>query len=157
MNAARRKAVMPVSMCDDSYTRTFAITLALVKEGRIHEDRIDLSVSRILRLKFELGSLTIHITQHRLNRVGDRRNKAKALEAARESIVLMKKITAHFPAPEKVKSILVMAPWPTKGHLQWMTLRWIPNDEASIEEMSLSLVAAEEYGNMYRWLLHQRS
>ena len=74
------------------YTTDFCDHLkALVAEGKISKERIDLSVSRILRLKLELGLFENPYPRNdRFKRIGSAENKAKALEAARESIVLMK-------------------------------------------------------------------
>ncbi len=98
------------------YTTDFCDHLKnLVKEGKISEERIDLSVSRILRLKLELGLFENPYPRNdRFNRVGSAENKAKALEAARESIVLMKNENATLPlAAEKAKNILVCGQWLT--------------------------------------------
>ena len=74
------------------YTTDFCDHLkALVAEGKISKERIDLSVSRILRLKLELGLFENPYPRNdRFKRIGSAENKAKALAAARESIVLMK-------------------------------------------------------------------
>ena len=74
------------------YTTDFCDHLkALVVEGKISKERIDLSVSRILRLKLELGLFENPYPRNdRFKRIGSPENRAKALEAARESIVLMK-------------------------------------------------------------------
>jgi beta-glucosidase len=114
------------------YTTKFCdYMLELVKEGRISEERVDLSVSRILRMKYELGLFENPLPRNdRFNRVGSPENRAKALEAARESIVLMKNEKA-LPLNEGTR-VLVAGPnanlkAPLAGG--W-TLRWIPNDEA---------------------------
>ncbi len=117
------------------YTTAFCDHLKdLVKEGKISQERIDLSVSRILRLKLELGLFENPYPRNdRFDRIGSPGNKAKALEAARESIVLMKNDNHTLPlSPEKVKNLLVAGPVmnlksPLAGG--W-TLRWIPNDES---------------------------
>ncbi len=78
----------------------------LVDEGRIPMDRIDLSVRRILRLKFELGLFEHPMPRNdRFDRIGTPENKAKALEAARESIVLLRNEGGILPlnrAPRKI-------------------------------------------------------
>jgi beta-glucosidase len=114
------------------YTTKFCdYMLELVTEGRISEERVDLSVSRILRLKYELGLFENPLPRNdRFNRIGSPENRAKALEAARESIVLMKNEKA-LPLNEGTR-VLVAGPnanlkAPLAGG--W-TLRWIPNDEA---------------------------
>ena len=116
------------------YTTDFCDHLAaLVKEGRISEERINLSVARILRLKYKIGLFDNPFPRNdRFDRIGTPENKALALEAARESIVLMKNETNTLPLPpEKVKKILVAGPManlkaPLGGG--W-TLRWMTSDE----------------------------
>ena len=71
--------------------------IALVKEGRISEERINLSVARILRLKFELGLFDHPFPRNdRFDRLATPESTEKALEAAREAIVLLKKKTTCF-------------------------------------------------------------
>jgi len=83
---------------------------ALVEEGRITEDRLDESVRRILRLKFDLGLFEHpYPSDDRLNRVGTSENRMKALDAARESIVLLKNKNNVLPA-ENPSRILVAGP-----------------------------------------------
>ncbi|WP_340104136.1 glycoside hydrolase family 3 N-terminal domain-containing protein [Rhodohalobacter sp. 8-1] len=83
---------------------------ALVDEGRITEDRIDESVRRILRLKFELGLFEHpYPSNERLNRIGTTESKVKALEAARESIVLLRNKNGVLPVLNPTR-ILVAGP-----------------------------------------------
>ncbi len=105
--------------------------LALVKEGRISEERIDLSVSRILRLKLELGLFENPYPRNdRFNRIGTAENKAKALEAARESIVLMKN-DGTLPLASSKRVLLAGPNANLKSVLSggW-TLRWMTSDES---------------------------
>jgi beta-glucosidase len=65
--------------------------MELVEEGRIPEERIDTSVRRILKLKFELGLFEHPYPRNdRFERIGRPENRKMALDAARESIVLLK-------------------------------------------------------------------
>src|SRR5690606_20764034 len=90
---ATYKAIMAgVDVAMTPYTTDFCDhLLALVKEGKITEERINLSVTRILRLKMELGLFENPYPRNdRFTRIGSAENRAKALAAAQESIVLMK-------------------------------------------------------------------
>ncbi|MBK7651883.1 MAG: hypothetical protein IPJ20_15755 [Flammeovirgaceae bacterium] len=90
------------------YTTTFGDHMqALVKEGKISVERIDLSVSRILRLKLEIGLFENPFPRNdRFDRIGSAENRGKALLAARESIVLMKNDNSTLPLdPTKLKSV----------------------------------------------------
>jgi beta-glucosidase len=113
------------------YTTAFCDHLkALVKEGKISQERIDLSVARILRLKLELGLFDHPYPRNdRFSKVGSAEHRAKALEAARESIVLMKNESVLPIATSKkilVAGQLSNLKQPLAGG--W-TLRWIPAQE----------------------------
>ncbi len=128
------------------YTTTFCDLLReLVEEGRIPEERIDLSVSRILRLKLELGLFESPYPRNdRFDRVGSKENKAKALNAARESLVLMKNDSVLPLNPATTRNVLVTGP---TGNLKqplaggW-TLRWIPAQEDIYPEDMLTVYTA---------------
>lgn len=123
------------------YTTDFCEHLkALVTEGKISEERIDLSVSRILRMKLELGLFENPYPRNdRFNRIGSKENRAKALDAARESIVLMK--NENVLPLSAGKNILVAGPiGNSKNALAggW-TLRWQTNDDSLFPKDMLTL------------------
>lgn len=65
--------------------------LALVKEGTISEERIDESVRRILTLKFDLNLFEQpYPSAASADKIGSDTHRTKALNAARESLVLLK-------------------------------------------------------------------
>ena len=82
----------------------------LVKEGRIPESRIDESVKRILTVKFRLG-LFEHPYSDAKTRdrvINDPEHKRTALEASRNSIVLLKNEKELLPLDaQKYKKVLV--------------------------------------------------
>jgi len=120
-----------IDMAMTPYTTTFCdLMKELVKEGRISEERIDLSVARILRLKLELGLFENPYPRNdRFNKIGSAEHRAKALEAARESIVLMKNESV-LPLDANKKILLAGPNANLKRVLSggW-TLRWIPAQE----------------------------
>jgi beta-glucosidase len=124
-----------VDMAMTPYNTDFCNHLkALVDENKIGIDRIDLSVARILRLKLELGLFENPLPRSdRFDRIGSPENKAKALGAARETIVLMRNEKNILPLdPAKTKKILLAGPVanlkaPLGGG--W-TLRWMTSDES---------------------------
>jgi beta-glucosidase len=67
----------------------------LVKEGKISEARIDTSVRRLLKLKFELGLFDNPFTDvdHAVKTIGNSEFMAAGAEAQRKSIVLLKNET----------------------------------------------------------------
>ena len=82
----------------------------LVKEGRIPESRIDESVKRILTVKFRLGLFEHPYSDAKTrNRViNDPEHKRTALEASRNSIVLLKNENDLLPLDaQKYKKVLV--------------------------------------------------
>jgi beta-glucosidase len=81
----------------------------LVQEGRITEERINLSVRRILNLKYELGLFeNPYPDKNTLAQIGSGSSQEKALHAARESIVLLKN-DGILPL-KRPKKILVTGP-----------------------------------------------
>ncbi|HEY8938031.1 MAG TPA: glycoside hydrolase family 3 N-terminal domain-containing protein [Cyclobacteriaceae bacterium] len=145
---ATYKAIMAgVDMAMTPYTTDFCEYLKqLVNEGKIDMDRIDLSVARILRLKLDLGLFENPLPRNdRFDRIGSKENRAKALEAARESIVLMRNEKNALPLiPEKTKKIVVVGPVanlkaPLGGG--W-TLRWMTSDESIYPKDMLTLYTA---------------
>ena len=98
----------------------------LVDEGRISEERLDESVRRILRLKFELGLFEHpYPTKMRLDRIGLEENRLKALQAARESIVLLRNENNTLPAASPRKILVTGQSADSKRNLAggW-TLAW---------------------------------
>ncbi|HYG40767.1 MAG TPA: glycoside hydrolase family 3 N-terminal domain-containing protein, partial [Cytophagales bacterium] len=135
-----------VDMAMTPYTVDFCDHLkALAKEGRITEDRIDLSVARILRMKMEIGLFENPYPRNdRFDKIGSPEHKAKALAVAQESIVLMKNENTLPLLPEKAKNILVAGPLAnSKSALGggW-TLRWMTSDETLYPKDMLTVYTA---------------
>jgi beta-glucosidase len=111
-DAARIAVESGMDMAMTPYSTEFSRQLLeLVHEGKIPVSRIDESVERILRLKFELGLFENPFPRSdRLSRVGAPEHKAAALDAARESLVLLENKNGLLPLSEKTRSILVVGP-----------------------------------------------
>lgn len=105
------KAGIDVSMTPQSFD-FFYHMMELVEEGRISEERIDESVERVLRLKFELGLFdNRYPTTEHFDLVGHQDHKAEALQSARESLVLLENENDFLPvSPDGVDNILVVGP-----------------------------------------------
>ncbi|MGV8827216.1 MAG: glycoside hydrolase family 3 N-terminal domain-containing protein [Breznakibacter sp.] len=85
----------------------------LVKEGRLSEERINASVRRLLKVKFQLGLFENPYvdTLDTKNVLFNAQHKATALKAAEESLVLLKNEQDLLPlAKGKYKRILVTGP-----------------------------------------------
>ncbi|MFN3405998.1 MAG: glycoside hydrolase family 3 N-terminal domain-containing protein [Cytophagaceae bacterium] len=84
--------------------------IELVKEGRISEVRINESVRRVLELKKELGLFANpYVEKEALKNFALPEYKNAALEAARESVVLLKNDNSALPL-KKGKKLLVTGP-----------------------------------------------
>ncbi|MDQ5977596.1 MAG: beta-glucosidase [Verrucomicrobiota bacterium] len=91
----------------------FQRVVELVREGRVPEARIDQSVRRILRAKFELGLFDRPLVDeaHAEQVTFSPAHQATALEAARKSIVLLKNDAGTLPLdPVRSRRILVTGP-----------------------------------------------
>ncbi len=126
-----------IDMAMTPYTTNFCEhMLALVREGKISEERVDLSVSRILRMKLKIGLFENPLPRNdRFDRIGTPEHKQMALEAAQESLVLMRNQNNTLPLTN-IKKLLVTGPManlkaPLGGG--W-TLRWINQDESLYPE-----------------------
>ncbi len=126
------KAIMAgVDMSMTPYeTDFFGALKELVEEGTIPMERIDLSVSRILRLKFEIGLFdNPYPSADRIPQLRAEENVAAALNAARESLVLIKNDDV-LPLGAGSSIVVTGANATSKKALAggW-TLRWIPTAE----------------------------
>jgi beta-glucosidase len=83
-----------------------------VKEGKIPMSEVDRAVSRILRLKFQLGLFENPYTDpsRAAAIVHNDKHKALALEAERQGIVLLKNEKQTLPLKKELRSIAVIGP-----------------------------------------------
>ncbi len=96
-----------------SYESGFMADLvASVREGRIPESLIDRAVGRILAQKFRLGLFERPFAdpERAARVVHDRSHEDLALEAARQSLVLLKNDNALLPLSKGLRSIAVIGP-----------------------------------------------
>ncbi|MGH9901923.1 MAG: glycoside hydrolase family 3 C-terminal domain-containing protein, partial [Pyrinomonadaceae bacterium] len=84
--------------------------LALAKEGVVPQSRIDEAVRRILRVKYELGLFDSPTPDPALKtRIGTDASRGVALQAARESMTLLKNTDNTLPLAKNLK-VLVTGP-----------------------------------------------
>lgn len=93
--AAAFNAGLDMFMAPDSWQALYHNTLAQVQDGRISQQRLDQAVSRILRIKMEMGLFEqVRPSQRplagRWELLGAPRHRTVAREAARKSLVLLK-------------------------------------------------------------------
>jgi beta-glucosidase len=100
-----------IDMSMTPYTTDFCRYMKeLVQEGRLSEERINLSVRRILKVKLDIGLFANpYPRKDRFARIGSAENKQKALQAARESIVLLKN-SGTLPLSSKSTTIVLAGP-----------------------------------------------
>ncbi|PYS92343.1 MAG: beta-glucosidase [Acidobacteria bacterium] len=121
---ATRMAVMAgidMSMVPSDYS--FADHLiALVKEGKVPMARIDEAVRRILRVKFELGLFENALPNPALKAsIGTNAARAVSLQAARESLTLLKNTNGLLPLARDRK---VLVTGPTANSLVSLNNGW---------------------------------
>jgi beta-glucosidase len=134
-----------IDMSMTPLTLDFNVALTeLVNEGRIPESRIDESVRRILRLKADLGLFEQpYPRDDRFHRVGLPEHRSTALQAARESLVLLKNRDDLLPAT-RPKRVGVCGPSAdSRRNLSggW-TISWQGGEEARHPRSTPTLVTA---------------
>jgi beta-glucosidase len=109
---ATRMAVMAgvdMSMVPSDYSFP-DLLVALVREGAVPQSRIDEAVRRILRVKFELGLFDDAMPHPALkSKIGLPESRQTALQAAQESITLLKNTDELLPL-SKNRKVLVTGP-----------------------------------------------
>jgi beta-glucosidase len=109
---ATRMAVMAgidMSMVPGDYSFP-DLLVALVKEGTVPRSRIDEAVRRILRVKFELGLFDNAMPNAALkSKIGLAESRRASLQAAQESMTLLKNENDLLPLP-KGRKVLVTGP-----------------------------------------------
>ena len=106
-------------------------TEELLNEGRISIERIDLSVARILRLKYKSGVLEYpYPSGKRLHKIGSKDHQDIALNAARESIILLKN-NKLLPLEKTKGAVLITGPFAhsKKALAGGWTYRWYPESD----------------------------
>ncbi|MEF9479191.1 glycoside hydrolase family 3 C-terminal domain-containing protein [Chryseobacterium sp. 1B4] len=87
-------------------------------DGRISKERIDDTVSRVLRAKFELGLFeNPYVSSEEIEELKKLNHKPLAEKAATESFVLLQNNNHTLPVPENIKKILVVGTDAVEGRL----------------------------------------
>jgi beta-glucosidase len=82
---------------------------ALVAEGKVSQARIDDAVSRILRIKFQMGLFENAYTDPALTaQIGSPEHRAIARECVQQSLVLLKNSARTLPLAKNVKHLVVV-------------------------------------------------
>ncbi|MGE3244111.1 MAG: glycoside hydrolase family 3 protein, partial [Pirellulales bacterium] len=104
-------AGMDMAMAPNTYKQFYEALLALVKEGRVPQSRIDDAVTRIMRVKAAAGLLDksrSQLADRSLHKsFGSPEHRAVAREAVRKSLVLLKNDGEALPLAKDAKRIHV--------------------------------------------------
>jgi beta-glucosidase len=94
--------------CGNSYP----LLVNAIKDGIIKESDIDVSVKRIFTARFKLGMFDPPgmVPYSKLKAIDTKEDKAEALKAAEESIVLLKNKNNLLPLKKDIKTIAVLGP-----------------------------------------------
>lgn len=139
------EAGLDMSMVPYDYT-FYDLLLELVKEGAISEKRIDESVRRILKLKYKLGLFDNPFPEKEaMAKVDAKKSREVALNAARETLTLLKNEKSVLPLPSGAK-VLVAGPSAnnlTSMHSSWSYV-WQGNDDKQYPKSVLTIKEALE-------------
>ena len=95
-------------MVPNQYANFFTTLKTLVQQGKVTEARINDAVSRILKVKFELGLFeNPYADRSLLSHVGSPAHRNVAKQSVRESLVLLKKNDNILPLPKSNIKVLV--------------------------------------------------
>ncbi|MDR7212595.1 glycoside hydrolase family 3 C-terminal domain-containing protein [Flavobacterium piscis] len=98
----------------DCGTDAYKALVAAVKNGKISEDQIDISVKRLFMIRFQLGMFDpvemVKYAQTPASVLESDDHKAHALKMARQSMVLLKNEKNILPLNKKLKKIVVLGP-----------------------------------------------
>ncbi|MCD6238307.1 MAG: glycoside hydrolase family 3 C-terminal domain-containing protein, partial [Thermotogae bacterium] len=121
-----------------------------LKEGKISEDIVDRAVRRVLRSKFKLGLFeNPYVEPEHVSKIFDiPQQRELALEAARESVVLLKNENALLPLKKDIASIAVIGPdadskmnmlgdYAYPAHIEGRRIRTIIKDLSSVPIVSV--------------------
>jgi beta-glucosidase len=106
------EAGMDIQNYDFSCGKYEDILLSLIREGKLAEACINRAVSNILRVKFLLGLFeNPYINEFKAGEtLGCKKHKEYAIQAARESVCLLKNEEHLLPLNKNIKSVAVIGP-----------------------------------------------
>lgn len=98
----------------DCGTDAYKSLVQAVKDGKIPESQIDISVKRLFMIRFQLGMFDpvsmVKYAQTPESVLESSEHKAHALKMAQQSIVLLKNENQTLPLSKKLKKIVVLGP-----------------------------------------------
>ena len=107
-------AVAVKAGCDLNCGQSYPALVQAVRQGLLSEEDIDRSVKRLFQARFQLGMFdapeTVSYAQIPPEVIDSEAHRSLALQAARESIVLLKNQDACLPLPKTLKKLAVIGP-----------------------------------------------
>lgn len=120
--------------CGDNYKKLGEA----VQKGLITEDKLDVSLQRLLEARFDLGLFDpdsiVNWTNIQMERVGCPEHQAKALEMARKSLVLLSNKKQTLPLSKSLRKVAVMGPNANDSVMQWANYNGFPYQTVTILE-----------------------
>ncbi|MDR3219646.1 MAG: glycoside hydrolase family 3 C-terminal domain-containing protein [Dysgonamonadaceae bacterium] len=109
-----------------------------VKQGLISEEKINESVFRLLRARFQLGMFDadslVSWASIPYSVVESDKHKAKALEMAHKSMVLLSNKNSSLPLSRKIEKLAVIGPNANDSVMLWANYNGIPTKSVTILE-----------------------
>lgn len=109
-----------------------------IKKGLISEDKIDESVFRLLRARFQLGLFDddekVSWSSIPYSVVNSKKHQEQALEMARKSIVLLTNRNQTLPLKKKMKKIAVLGPNAADSIMMWGNYNGSPAHTVTVLE-----------------------
>jgi len=120
-----------------------------VKTGLVEESRIDVSLKRLLKARFELGEMNEKpVWDIPYSVVNSKEHQALALRMAQESMVLLQNKSNILPLNKKLK-IAVMGPNANDSVMQWGNYNGFPSHTITLLEALRKAVPASQL--IYEW------
>ncbi len=120
-----------------------------VKTGLVDESRIDVSLKRLLKARFELGEMNEKtVWDIPFSVVNSNEHQALALRMAQESMVLLQNKSNILPLNKKLK-IAVMGPNANDSVMQWGNYNGFPSHTVTLLEALRKVVPASQL--IYEW------
>ena len=140
---------------------TYKALLDAVQAGLITEEQIDMSVFRLLRARFELGMFDdealVSWANIPMSVVESEKHKAKALEMAHKSMVLLSNKDNTLPLSKDLKKVAVLGPNANDSVMLWANYNGTPTKSITILEGIQSKLPAEAivYEKACDWVNNQ--
>lgn len=125
--------------------QSYGSLVEAVKQGLIDEEKINASVTRLMKARFELGEMDENVPWNQIpySVVDSKEHKALALKMAKESIVLLQNKNNILPLNRQLKVALV-GPNANDSVMQWGNYNGFPSQTSTLlKSLQAQLPAAQ--------------